>query len=159
MFKNNKEEQYYNMLRNYAAQNTETLPDLLVRKSPPKKEKQKKCRSPQIHGQLNQKICRDHALNKKFPTQKIKRNPLASRITKTAVNQFMTLNNWLVFIRNELLSKDISKQIEFHFAASEQAHADNRSVNKLQVTCFIYNLFNRCNFGKVCMGSFLDTKI
>ena len=64
------------MLRNYAAQNTETLPDLLVRKSPPKKEKQKKCRSPQIHGQLNKKICRDHALNKKFPTQKSSEIPL-----------------------------------------------------------------------------------
>ena len=53
----------------------------------------------------------------------------------------------------------ISKQTEFCFAVSEQALADNRRINKWQVTCFMYNLFDRCKFCRVCMGSFLDTKI
>ena len=36
--------------------------------------------------------------------------------------------------------------------------ADNRSINKWQVTCSVYNLFDSFNFCKVYMGSFLDTK-
>ena len=73
---------------------------------------------------------------------------------KKAINQFATQINWLVSIRDELLSKDISKQTEFHFTVSEQALADNRSTSKWQVTCSTYNLFDTCNFDKVCIDSF-----
>ena len=36
---------------------------------------------------------------------------------------------------------------------------DNRSINKWQVTCSMYNLFDRCNSYKVYMDSCLDTII
>ena len=97
---------------------------------------------------------------RKTPNPEIRRNPRTSRITKKAVNQFVTQINWLVPIRDELLSKYILKKTEFRFAVSEQALADKTSINKWQVTCSMYNLVDRWNFyNKVCMDSFLDNKI
>ena len=104
------------------------------------------------------KICRKH-VQQKPPHPKIRWNPCTSCITKKSVNRFAAQINWLVSRRDELLAKGISKQTEFRFLVSEQALADNRSINKWQVTCSMYNLFDRCNFCKVSMGSFLDTKI
>ena len=85
---------------------------------------------------------------RKTSLSEIRQNPCTSRITKKVVNQFATQVNWLVSIRDKLLSKDISKQTEFRFAVSEQALADNRSINKWQVTCSMYNLFDRCKLGQ-----------
>ena len=67
---------------------------------------------------------------RKIPHPEIRRNPHISRITKKAVNQFAMQINRLFSIKDKPLSKDISKQTEFHFAVSEQALADNRSINK-----------------------------
>ena len=68
-----------------------------------------------------QKLC----AQQKSPYSEIRQNPHTSCITKKAVNQFATQINLLVSIRDELLSKDISKQTEFRFAISEQTLADN----------------------------------
>ena len=55
--------------------------------------------------------------------------------------------------------KNISEQTYFCFVVFEQAPAGNRSINKWQVSCSMYNLSDRCNFCKICMGDFVDTKI
>ena len=91
--------------------------------------------------------------------QDIRQNLRTSRITKKPVDRFWTQIIWNVSIKDELLSKGISKQIEFRFVVSEQALTENRSINKWHVTCSMYSLFDRCNFRKVFMDSFLDTKI
>ena len=103
-------------------------------------------------------------LEKMCPQQKpvhpeIRQNRCISRMTKEPVNQFATQINWLVSIRDELLPKGISKQTEFCFTVSEQDLVDNRSINKWQVTCSMYDLFDRCVLCKVYVGCFLDTKI
>ena len=102
-----------------------------------------------------QKLC----AQQKIAQPEIRQNPHTSSIIKKSVNQSATQINWLVSIRNKLLSKDISKQTEFCFVVSEQALVDDKSINKWEVYCSMYKLFDRCNFCKVCMGSFLDTKI
>ena len=94
----------------------------------------------------------------KTPNPEIRRNPRTSCITKKVVNQFVTQINWLVSIRDELLSNYILKKTELRFAVSEQALADKRSINKWQVTCSMYNLFDRLNFYKVCADGFWITK-
>ena len=50
--------------------------------------------------------------------------------TNRAPNRFATQINRLLSLRDELLSKVISKQSEFRFAVAEQTLADNRSINK-----------------------------
>ena len=60
----------------------------------------------------------------KTPHPEIRRNPRTSRMTKKkTVNQLATQFSWLVSIRDEILTKDISKQSEFRFVVSKQALA------------------------------------
>ena len=118
----------------------------------------KNTQSSQIQGQLVQKSA-ENASNKNLHNQKCGEIPALHASQKKPVKQFTTQINWLFSIRDQLLPKGISKQTEFRFAVSEQDLADNRNINKWQVTFSMYNLFDRCNFCKVCMSSFLDTNI
>ena len=112
------------------------------------------------------KICRNRAPNKTLPTWKSGKIPALqavylpakTRITQRPVKWFAIKISWLISIRDELPLKDISEQTQFRFAVLEQAPTDNRNTNKWQVTCSMYNRFDRCDFCKVCTGGFRDTK-
>ena len=101
------------------------------------------------------KVCRSHAPNENLPIKKFTRrnSQQKTRMIKKLVNRFATQTTWLVSRRDGLQPKGISKQTEFCFAVFEQALVDNR-----RITYSMYNLFDRCNFYKVYMGSVPDTK-
>ena len=82
------------MLRNYAAQNTETSPNPPVRKSPSKKKQKNKKMSVSVDSRATRsKNLQRPCAQQKIPHPEIRQNPLTLRITKTAINQFATQIN------------------------------------------------------------------